>query len=232
MKISVVIPCYNEEKYLKNCLLSIINQTKKPNEIIIVDNNSTDNSIKIAKKYQKKYSSIKIVKEKNQGISYSRNKGFNTAKGDILVKCDADTILSKQWLAKVNLAFKKNKNIIAYTNHFLIYDVFLIKNWKIFSFVYQWLFKLLSGYHVLLGPALAIRKTSWLKIKNQVCLDDNQVHEDIDLTIHISTYGKIYLDKSIDIRMSGRRIKYNPFSFFVGYPLLFLKMLKTHRKII
>ncbi len=232
MNISVIIPCYNEEKYIENCLKSIINQTKKPDEVIVVDNNSKDNSIKIVKNYQKKYSFIKIVKEKKQGIAYSRNKGFNIAKGDILIKCDADTILPNKWIERTLEVFSKNKNIIGYSNHFYLYDSILLKRFKIFSYLYQGFFKKFSGYGVLIGPAFAIRKDIWFKVKNQVCLDDDEVHEDIDLSIHISKFGKIFIDDKLFINISARRMKYNPLSFFIEYPFIFLKMLKSHRHLI
>jgi len=225
MKISVVIPVYNEEKCIKKCLDSLMSQKEKPEEIIVVDNNCIDKTISLVKEYRE----IKIIKEKRQGIAYARNAGFNFADGDILVKCDADTILPTGWIKKVKETFTKKKKIIAYVNHFVIYDIPMVNRITFFSYLYQWFFKIISGYYILLGPALAIRKTVWQKIKNQVCVDDKLVHEDIDLSIHTSPYGKIFLDRSININISGRRIKYNPFSFFVEYPFIVLKMLKNHR---
>lgn len=232
MKISIIIPCYNEEKYIEKCLQSIINQTKKPNEIIIVNNNSTDNSIKIIKQYKKKYSFIKIINEKKQGIAYSRNKGFNYAFGDILVKCDADTILPLDWIKKTTEIFSKNKNIISYSNHFYLYDLFIFKKSNIFSYIYQWISLKLYGHNVVNGPAYAIKKIIWEKIRNKVCLNDDEIHEDIDLSIHISKHGEIYIDDKLFINISIRRMKQKPLSFFIEYPLIFIKMLKSHRHLL
>ena len=70
--ITVIIPCYNVEKYLDSCVQSIINQTYKNLEIILVDDCSTDNTWKIIKQYEKKYDNIKALKnEKNSGAGYS-----------------------------------------------------------------------------------------------------------------------------------------------------------------
>ncbi|MFH0979388.1 MAG: glycosyltransferase family A protein [Candidatus Roizmanbacteria bacterium] len=225
MKVSIIVPVYNEEKNIKNCLDSLIKQEEKPEEIIIVDNNCTDKTFDIVKKYP----GIIIIKEKKQGIAHARNAGFNTANGDILAKCDADTILPTGWIKKVKKAFTKKKDIVAYVNHFIIYDIAVVNRIILFSYLYQWFFKIIGGYYILLGPALAIRKITWQKIKNQVCVDDKLAHEDIDLSIHVSPYGKIFLDKSININISGRRMKYNPLSFFIEYPFILLKMLKNHR---
>jgi glycosyltransferase involved in cell wall biosynthesis len=228
MKTSVVIPVYNEEKYIKNALNSLVDQSKKPDEVIVVDNNCTDKTIKIAQAFKKKLP-LKIIKEKKQGIAYSRNAGFNKAKGDLLVKFDADSILPKDWLKKAVYIFKKNQKIAAYSNHFYFYDFPFFSKSLLPSKIYQFFFRLLSGYGVLLGPAFAIKKSVWKKIKNEVCLDDDKVHEDIDATIHCVAFGDIYIDKEIIIDISSRRIKYNPLSFFIEYPLIFLRMLLNHR---
>jgi len=81
-----------------------------------------------------------------------------------------------------------------------------------------------------MGPNMIITKEIWQKVKDKVCLDNKKVHEDIDLAIHIlKTGGKIKRDDSLIVKASGRRIKTNPFSFFIEYPLRCLKMLLNHR---
>ena len=79
---------------------------------------------------------------------------------------------------------------------------------------------------------MAVRKNVWEKIRNEVCLDDKKVHEDIDLSIHIKKYGNIFLNKNVIVKISGRRIRYNLLSFFVEYPLRLIKMLKSHRHLV
>ncbi|MGB9883366.1 MAG: glycosyltransferase family 2 protein [Microgenomates group bacterium] len=229
MKISIIIPVYNEEKYIEKALNSLVCQEERADEIIVVDNNCTDKTIEIVKKFKNKLP-LKIIKEKIQGITPARNKGFNNANGNILVKFDADGQLPKNWIKKVKNIFKKDKKIVAYSNHFYLYDMRFFNRCLLPSILYQFFFKILSGYGVLLGPAFAIRRNVWEKIKNEICLDDKKVHEDIDITIHISPFGKIYIDKELIINVSSRRIKYNPLSFFIVYPIRFLQMLASHRK--
>ena len=96
MNISVVIPTFNEEKLLSKCLESLQKQTVKPFEIIVVDNNSTDTTAAIAKKM-----GVKVISEKNQGISFARNAGFNAAKGDIIARLDADTTALPNWIERI-----------------------------------------------------------------------------------------------------------------------------------
>ena len=91
MLISVVIPVYNVEKYLSQCLDSVINQTYKNLEIICVDDSSTDNSLEILKEYAQKDTRIKIIKnEKNLGLGLTRNEGVKVAKGEYIHFLDSD----------------------------------------------------------------------------------------------------------------------------------------------
>ncbi|KKP71745.1 MAG: Glycosyl transferase [Candidatus Roizmanbacteria bacterium GW2011_GWA2_35_19] len=169
-----------------------------------------------------------MIAEKNQGIAHARNAGFNIAKGDIFIKVDADTALPRQYIKKVKNIFSTNE-IIAYVSDFIFIDVFILKFSRLFSVLFQFFFRVIFGYNVLTGPAFAIRKSVWSKIKDELCVDDDQAHEDIDLSIHISSIGKIYYDQSTAIHISGRRMKFNPLSFFIEYPVIFLKMLGSHR---
>ncbi|KKQ24439.1 MAG: Glycosyl transferase, partial [Candidatus Roizmanbacteria bacterium GW2011_GWC2_37_13] len=108
MKVSVIIPVFNEEKYIKSCLDSLISQEEKPDEIIVIDNNSTDRTIDIVKKYPQ----VKVINEKKQGIAYARNAGFNAATGDILVKCDADSRFPINFIKNIKKKFSDSNSIV------------------------------------------------------------------------------------------------------------------------
>lgn len=96
-KVSIIIPIYNAEKYIEKCLTSVINQTYQNIEIICIDNNSTDNSIDILKKYQKLDSRIILEKEKNAGVSYARNHGINICSGKYISFIDADDYIERDY---------------------------------------------------------------------------------------------------------------------------------------
>lgn len=93
VKISVIIPVYNSEKYLPECLDSVINQTLEDIEIICVNDGSNDNSLDILMEYSKKDSRIKIINQKNLGVSYARNKGLEVSTGDYICFLDSDDYL-------------------------------------------------------------------------------------------------------------------------------------------
>lgn len=100
--ISVIIPNYNSEKYIERCLNSLVNQEYKLNEIIVVDDCSTDKSKEIIEEYEKKYDNIILHKNhKNMGVSYSRNKGIELATSEYIMFCDSDDWYEKDATKKM-----------------------------------------------------------------------------------------------------------------------------------
>jgi glycosyltransferase involved in cell wall biosynthesis len=90
IKVSIIIPVYNAEKYLRQCLHSVVNQTLKEIEIICVDDGSKDNSLEILEEYQKKDSRIIILQQENLHAGIARNNGLSAAKGEFVHFMDAD----------------------------------------------------------------------------------------------------------------------------------------------
>ncbi len=101
VKVSVIIPVYNTEKYLKKCLDSIVNQTLKDIEIICVDDGSKDSSLQILNEYSKIDNRIKIITQENSGAAIARNKGVDAAKGEYLYFIDSDDYVDYSFLEKM-----------------------------------------------------------------------------------------------------------------------------------
>ncbi len=211
--VSVIIPAYNEEKFIERCIKNLLKQTVLPEEIIVVNNNCTDKTVQLAKLFP-----VKIVSENKQGITFARNKGFDAAKSDILARCDADSYVSGNWIKEIKTMFS-SQNIDALTGPLIYYNLPPIA--KIFIGLYTNSMKyFLQGNDVLIGPNMCITKILWNKIRDRVCLDNNKVHEDIDLTIHIlQARGIIYNDNNLVVHSSARRIIQHPLSFFLEYPI-------------
>lgn len=113
-KISVIIPVYNAGKYIKKCILSVINQTLKDIEIIVVNDGSIDNSLKIINKLSKEYPNrLKIYTKENGGAGSARNLGLEKAKGEFIKFVDADDYLDKNILEKMyNIAKENNVSLV------------------------------------------------------------------------------------------------------------------------
>lgn len=111
--VSIVMPIYNAESYLKDSIESLINQKYKNLEIICVDDGSTDNSLRILKNYKKNDDRIKILKQRNQFAGVARNNGLNNANGKYIMFLDSDDIFEKNMIYNlVNKAEKYNTDII------------------------------------------------------------------------------------------------------------------------
>lgn len=120
MRVSVVIPNYNGEKYLEKCLDSLMEQSLKPDEIIIVDNDSKDKSIDIINKYKNK---IKlIVLDKNYGFSVAVNRGIRESNSEYVALLNNDTELDKNWLEELVKCISSDKNIFSCCSKMLRYD--------------------------------------------------------------------------------------------------------------
>ena len=99
--VSIIIPVYNTEKYLRQCLDSVVNQTLKDIEIICVNDGSTDNSLNILKEYKEKDNRIKVFNIENHGVSYARNLGLNNVSGEYVVFIDSDDYVNDVFIEEL-----------------------------------------------------------------------------------------------------------------------------------
>jgi len=230
LRVSVVVPVYNEEKYLANCLNSLVKQSVPADEIIVIDNNSTDGSVAIAQKFP-----VRIVHEKKQGMIHARNRGFNEAKYEIIARTDADTILPKNWIKRVKKAFE-DETVVGISGPANFYElpkyVEYARQKKFASSLiksYNKIVKQILKHDCLYGPNYSIRKQAWEQIKNNICMDDKKVHEDLDIAIHISPYGKIRFIYSLAVKTSARRWK-RPESY-IEYLYRGLLSIQRHKQV-
>ena len=131
IKLSIIIPVYNTENYLEQCLDSIINQSLKEIEIICIDDESKDNSLIILRKYQTKDKRIKVISKKNEGVGPTRNLGIELAKGEYLCFIDSDDYVDlKLYELAYKTAKKFNADLVAFRWHHFVgkIDKFKEKN--------------------------------------------------------------------------------------------------------
>jgi glycosyltransferase involved in cell wall biosynthesis len=213
MKVSVVIPCYNESKMLPRLFDSLRIQTVLPDEIIVVDNNSTDNSVEIAKRY-----GARVIHEREQGIIPARNTGFGSATGDIMIRTDGDSVLPQNWVEK--FVHKFQDPMVVAVGGPVVYNELRVPRFvlnKIFDAYYSTT-HIIYGRPILYGPNFGIRKDVWHLIKDELELMDWKVHEDMEMSYKLSRYGEVVFDYSLTVGTSHRRAIRKPFSMFVEYP--------------
>lgn len=187
-KISVIVPVYNVEKYIDKCLNSIVNQTNKNLEIILIDDGSTDRSGDICEQYAMCDSRIKVIHQKNQGLSSARNRGLDIASGEYIGFVDSDDWISiDMYQILLTTALKYNADIVecgyekVYENKEYIIDsnieitedkIFILNNIEALHEEMQW------GKFTAIACNKLYRKCLFLKFRYPI----GKCHEDEHLT--------------------------------------------------
>lgn len=225
LSLSIVIPVYNEQRNFDDCLRSIARQSVKPDEVIVVDNNSTDDSVKIAQKYP----FVKILHEKHQGVVYARNCGFNSVKSDIIGRIDGDVILPVDWVNKIKLFYADPANqmtALSGSGYFRNVRCPNFNGWVLDQIAFRtnrWLL----GHYVTWGSNCAIPRDLWVKIRQSMCLRSD-IHEDLDLAIHLHRNGaKIIFNKNLRVSAVMKRVRSGR-TKLLGNMLLWPQTLKVH----
>jgi glycosyltransferase involved in cell wall biosynthesis len=223
MKISVVVPAYNEEEYIEACLRSILQQTEPADEIIIVDNNSTDRTGDIARSL-----GVTVLTELRAGVINARNTGFDAATGDVIVRTDADCRVPENWISEVRKVFSAG-DIDALTGPVSFHDM-AVKHPIMAVLLADVMALCTGGKQLTIGPNMGITSTMWKKIRPWLSTDPTQVHEDYDIALWVyAAGGTVVRDDRIVVEASGRRIMNNPASFFIEYPLRAWKTFRLPR---
>ena len=221
--VSVVIPAYNEEKYLPACLEALSRQTFRDFEVVVVDNNSTDRTAEIARSL-----GARVVHEKIQGMTPARERGFEEAKSEIIARTDADTIVPLTWLSQIYESFQKYPDIVALTGRHEFPELGIVNiplQWFL-DIGYFKFTRFIMGHHIVSGGNNAIRKSAWRKI--HIHWDDSKIQEDVDLSCHLSIVGRILYCSRIVTPYSMRRWKKKFLSTFITYTLKHIRTLFMH----
>jgi glycosyltransferase involved in cell wall biosynthesis len=213
--LSIVIPAYNEERTIRTCVVAAIEQTEPADEIIVVNNRSTDGTAAVLQALVAEYPEVPLVlidQDDEQGITPTRNRGFDAATGDVIGRIDSDSILEPEWVAEVKNLFS-DPGVGAATGPMIYYDMPLRRfGARADDNMRRALLKLTKEYHFVFGSNMAIRASAWHDIRDHVCNDaDIEMHEDLDLGIHLFDRGhKIVYGGKMVSGMSARRLDANP----------------------
>lgn len=168
VKISILIPVYNTEKYLKKCLDSVINQTLQDIEIIIVNDGSKDNSQEIIEEYAKKDKRIKYFVQENAGLGATRNKGIELSTGEYIAFLDSD-----DWV-ELNCYEEMYNSAISNNSDLVIVDYYIDHEKKSFKYKNEYKFNQKEKYlkDVLLRNVSGF---SWNKLYKKEIIDKNKM---------------------------------------------------------
>ncbi|MBU0756925.1 MAG: glycosyltransferase family 2 protein [Nanoarchaeota archaeon] len=206
VKYSLIVPAHNEEKTIVSCLKFLRKQTFSDFEIIVVNNNCTDDSIKLAEKY-----ADKIVNEKRQGYIHAVNRGVKHSDGGYFAVCDADSIYPEKWLKRIDKIFSDNQTCVGTHGIFRFYDSNPVINFlsEYFLIIYL-MWSRLFGMHNPCGANFAIKKEDYYEVRGY---NTNYVYAGPDIVLgkKLKERGELIFDIKNIIYTSARRYKRSGF---------------------
>ena len=236
-KISIYIPTYNSDNTIEESILSVINQTRKFDQIIIVDDGSNDNTKNILKKFD----NIKIItNHKNLGIGKSRNIGIDASENNLIASIDSDVVLEKNWLENILKIFKEKNAVYCCGNLKEKYLDNKYNQWRAKNYKLNW------GDKDVLNPPFIFTcntlhyKEVWKKIGG---FDENFLYpggEDVDYSVKVSKMynnRNLYSSKSLCSHLCNDNIdtlanrvwRYHSFAYKIKKPSKF-KLIKISIK--
>ncbi|MBQ8535454.1 MAG: glycosyltransferase [Bacilli bacterium] len=178
-KFSIIIPVYNVEKYIDGCLKSVMNQSYKDYEVIVVNDGTKDNSMDIVKNYD-----VKVIEQKNQGLSAARNTGVKHAKGDYLIFLDSDDSWNENLLEEISKSLKNNPDVVRFQIQETYEDKDEVKPFNEQAFKGKngvEAFETITNFHFIENAwCYAIRREYYKK--NKFSFKVGTIHEDYGLT--------------------------------------------------
>lgn len=211
-KVSIIIPVFNSEKYLKKCLDSILSQTLNNIEIILIDDGSTDSSLDIIKNYANSHSNIKYRTKRNEGQAIARNLGIELSTGEFICFVDSDDYIEPTMLEILYQNATKNNSDIVICDYVEDYENKHIQKKSLFIDADN----LIKSYMVsVAGPCSKIIKADLFK-KNNLKFLENNIYEDLAIipTLALYTNNISYCEKSfyhyiIRANSTMQQVKYN-----------------------
>ena len=197
--ISVVIPAFNEAHIIDRCLRSLLEQRDLADEIIVVDNASTDDTAAIASRF----AGVRVIREPRPGVTYARSAGFDAARGDVIARIDADSLVKSDWIARLRDSFDC-ADLDAVGGSAGIAELSPGA-----SCLFGWWYRGFRFWHehsigvrpMLYGFNSAMRRDAWERARVLVAADDEQVSDDVDVTIALLRTGhRLRFDPRIGVR--------------------------------
>ena len=196
MTFSIIIPVYQVEKYLEQCLESVLNQNFNDYEVILIDDGSTDNSGKICDDYVSKYSNIEVIHQTNSGPSVARNNGMERANGDYIVFIDSDDYVEHDSFKQIYLELKKSRfpdllitpfKTFKASGKIQYHDLFL-QNHDLHSMSKEEILVLLFNNSENMWPVWRYIVKREFIAQNEIRFPEKLLHEDIEWTINLFLY--------------------------------------------
>lgn len=209
LTVSVVIPVRNDAAMLTAALESLHRQHRPPDEIVVVDNGSSDASATVARD-----AGARVIPEPVRGIPSATSTGYDAARGDIIARIDADTVCRPDWLARIERRFRQEPDLDLLTGDARFYGANEFVH-RLGEALYiggmYWAVTPYLGHPPVFGSNFAMRREVWTELSGEVHRE-NGIHDDLDLSFHVKPWMRVALDRELLVDISAR-----PFSTFAGF---------------
>lgn len=206
--LSVVIPCLNDGELLRACLDTLQAQTILPDEIIVVDNGSTDDSVQIAEA-----AGATVVYENRRGITWASAAGYAAASGEVIVRIDADVTVEPDYIARYHDLWDRaeatsSRTVVAITGT----GTFNLPGEKgdrigaLYLGAYRYATKLALGHYPMFGSNCSINRQWWLDIRSEIDLSNTFVHEDMFFSFYVRPHETVWFQQDLSVRMDPRAL--------------------------
>lgn len=211
--ISIVIPCFNDAALLRRALASLIRQTVPAQEIIVVDNNSTDDSAAVARSFP----GVRVIAEPRQGITHAARAGFDAATGDVIFRTDADVVAPPDFLARLHDAWNAaadsetsgGRRVVAVTGS-ADFEIEGLRG-RIATALYLGAYRVsvgsALGHTPLYGTNVSLRTDWWREVRDRVDFEDARVHEDMHLSFQVRPEETVWYQQDLVLRMDPRALR-------------------------
>lgn len=200
--ITVVIPAFNDEAMLRECLDRLSSQLRPADEVIVVDNASTDDTEDVARAM-----GARVIRQPVQGIFPAASAGYDAASGDIIARLDADSRPPADWLAHLEAELIVAPEIGVVTGPGEFYDGNPLITWlgeNLYIGGYFWFGGLWLDNGPIFGSNFAMRREVWWRVRERVHSGLRRVHDDLDLSLHLPPDVIVRVDDTLRVGISAR----------------------------
>jgi len=202
MRISVVIPVRDDARLLEACLAALARQTRPADEIVVVDNASTDDSAAVARA-----GGARVIAEPVVGIPSAAAAGYDAATGDVVARLDADSVCPPDWLERVQRSFAGDPALDFVTGDATFYGRSRGVHWlgeHVYIGALYGVMTPLLGHAPLFGSNFAMRADAWRRLSGEVHRAPRRIHDDIDLSLHVRPDMTVRRDRDLVVAVSAR----------------------------
>ncbi|MFP5251587.1 MAG: glycosyltransferase family 2 protein [Actinomycetes bacterium] len=202
LRVSVVIPVLDDAPALARCLERLRTQTVAPLEVIVVDNGCLDDSAAVALA-----AGARVVQEPRPGTPAAAAAGYDAAAGDVIARCDADSVVPADWIERIRAAFAADPALQGLTGPGRFHD--LPPRWTAIASTAYALGTFVAGGAAianvpLWGSNMALRRSTWTAVSPLVERDDPALHDDLDLTMRLGPCARLRFDRDLRVEVEGR----------------------------